>query len=275
MLEFHDFSVTLRGKEIVHKLDAEFPMGVHGLLGPNGAGKTTFMRGMLGLYHGRADRIMLDGEKLDASKVGYLPQKFNMFPNMTVTEALQYFGSMKKLPTAYLKEEIPKCIEAVNLGEKAKERVSRLSGGMVRRMGIAQAILGNPRLIVLDEPTAGLDPEERLRMKNLIHSMRQERIVIISTHIVDDVEYLCDYLDIMNEGSILFQDTCEAVRKKAEGKVYEIPAGQMQSVSDGYLVKEHEINGVKCMRYLMPQGDSAYLAEPGIEDGYLCILKNI
>lgn len=274
MLELHDFSVKIHRKEIVHPMDITLQNGIHGLLGPNGAGKTTWMRGVLQLYPGNQKHVTFDGAPVHPGQVGYLPQQYGLFPQMTVRESLRYFGNLKQIPSSQLEEEISRCNALVNLEDKKDEKMRKLSGGMVRRVGIAQALLGSPQIVILDEPTAGLDPEERLRIKNLIREIKKDRLIVISTHIVDDIEFLCDYVEIMREGSILFADTCDALCRQAEGKVYRIPRGET-ALPAGYLVKEYEQEGSCYMRYLTADPVSYEALEPGIEDGYLCVLKNI
>lgn len=273
MLELKDFTVRLSKKTIIAHMTCSFAEGVHCILGPNGAGKTTMIRGMLGLYRRKDEMVRLNGERFHPSDVGYLPQQFGMFPNMTVREALIYFGNMKKIPAGQLREEVVRCVEEVNLTDKIDEKIAKLSGGMVRRVGIAQAILGNPELLVFDEPTAGLDPEERLRIKNLLKGMKKGRIVLISTHLVDDVEYLCDYLEIINQGSILYQGSSDDIRKLVGDKVVEMPG--MDLPDTAYLVKEYEKEGKKYMRVLTKEPGDYKRLEPTLEDGYLCVLKNM
>ena len=197
MLEIKNMTTTLGGNTILHNLNCNFESGVHGLLGPNGAGKTTFMRSLIGLYPSATGSILLNGANIHSVDIGYLPQKFGLFPGMTVRECMRYIAFSKGISSCSLDEDIESVIESVNLSSYIDKKAHTLSGGMVRRVGIAQAFLGNPPIIICDEPTAGLDPEERLRFRDLIKQTNcDDKIIIISTHIVDDAEFLCDYIEI-------------------------------------------------------------------------------
>lgn len=274
MLQVKDLSISMKKKEILKGINCDFEKGVHGLLGPNGAGKTTFMRSILGLYPQAKGEALINGKSLQQVNVGYLPQKFGLFPNMTIRQALTYIGNLKKIPNEKLQQQIEQLIEDVALGDKIDCKMSTLSGGMIRRVGIAQAFLGEPDVIVLDEPTAGLDPEERIRFKNYIKANRKDYIIIISTHIVDDVEYLCDYVEVMKSGNIVIQENCENIAHHAMGKVYGVTEGSLASMSvPYYLIKEYDESGHKKLRILVDdqiQGDEL---SPTLEDGYLCVLR--
>ncbi len=276
MLKVDNISITLKKQNIINDISCEFKEGVHGLLGPNGAGKTTFMRGILGLYPVKQGKVSLDNKRVSDISLGYLPQKFGLFPNMSIYEALKYIGCMKKIPKNIIIDEIDKCVSIVNLEDKINSKISSLSGGMTRRVGIAQALMGNPEFLILDEPTAGLDPEERLRVKNIIRNLESHKVIIISTHIVDDVDYLCDYIEIINNGEILLQDRCDSIKKIADNKVFEIPSDSYSSIEgNSYIVKEYEKNDEKYMQVLCNTKINFAKMEPTTEDGYLCALKDI
>ena len=175
-----------------------------------------------------------------------------------------------------LRDDIEKLISDMNLDEKLDEKMSSLSGGMVRRVGIVQAFLGNPSVVVLDEPTAGLDPEERLRFKKYIKNKKEKQIIIISTHIVDDIEYLADYVEIMQEGKIIAQGTREDISRCAEHKVFGVTKEELDNISSTYyMVKDYEDQETKKVRILL--NDRCYGKElaPNLEDGYLCLLKKV
>ena len=172
-----------------------------------------------------------------------------------------------------------RCVALVNLSDRLDDRVKTLSGGMVRRLGIAQAVLGSPPVILLDEPTSGLDPEERIRFKNIIASLEDAHTILISTHIVEDVEALCDQVLIMNEGKIVNAGTCAEIQACARGKVYELEETDENLLKEPFSV-QHRIdrNGKKMIRILSgvaQNGGSIKETEPGVEDGYICTLKNI
>lgn len=276
MLQISGLSVCLKKKQIIDNMNCNFETGVHGLLGPNGAGKTTFMRSVLGLYPQAKGTILINDVTVPHINVGYLPQKFGLFPNMTVRQALTYLGSLKQIPKDELGAEIEEKLADVGLEDKIDCKMSVLSGGMVRRVGIAQAFLGNSDVIILDEPTSGLDPEERLRFKNYIKANKKNNIIIISTHIVDDVDYLCDYVEIMKDGAILAQEKCDEVAGQAADKVFGVTEDELAHLAGGYyLVREYEEDGHKKMRILAEDKIPGRSLAPTLEDGYLCILKGL
>lgn len=206
MIVLNDVTKKFKKREALKHVSLSFDKGCYGLLGPNGAGKTTLLRCILKLYHINSGTISINDSN---SEIGYLPQKFGLFRELKVYDMLLYFAVMKKIPKNQYNAEIERVLTLVNLEDRSQERVSRLSGGMIRRLGIAQAILGNPSILFFDEPTAGLDPEERMRFKELIGDIAKNKIILISTHIVGDVEALCDRIIIMDKGSVLTNETME------------------------------------------------------------------
>lgn len=234
MLTLTNVSKRFRKREVLKDISLQFDRGCYGLLGPNGAGKTTLLRCILGLYPVNAGVISFEGEQ---GGIGYLPQKFGMFREMSVYDMLYYFAAVKKIPKKWQEEEIGRVLALVNMEDRRRERVSRLSGGMQRRIGIAQAVLGDPDIIFLDEPTAGLDPEERIRFRSVLTNIRENRTILVSTHIVEDVESVCDRVIIMNEGKILADTTVEEACWFAGGKVNENGEPQKPDLVDGYLAK--------------------------------------
>ena len=188
------------------------PSGMFGLLGRNGAGKTTLMKVLATLLKKQSGEVTICGIPVEeAAKVrritGYLPQDFSMYPNMGVYEAMDYLGALSGLSRQTRKERIPVLLKKVNLQDEYRTKVRALSGGMKRRLGIAQAILHEPKVLIVDEPTAGLDPEERVRFRNLLCEIAEERIVILSTHIVGDIEATCEQIAIMDEGELYYSGT--------------------------------------------------------------------
>ena len=227
MLEIKELSKSFGKKKVLHNISCSLNTGIYGLLGPNGAGKTTLLRCVLGLYPFEKGEIRLNGKKItDIQRqvnIGYLPQKSGVFPGLTVEEHLRYFANLKKLEKTKTDAFINEALEMVHLTEQRKMKGRKLSGGMVRRLGIAQAVLGMPELVIFDEPTTGLDPEERMRFKNIVRQLGKETTVIMSTHIVEDVEVVCDQILIMKDGTFSMQGTQEEVIRCAEGLVYELP----------------------------------------------------
>lgn len=198
------------GKKLaLNDVSLHLEAGMFGLLGRNGAGKTTLMRILATLLNKSGGEVSICGMPIEKSGevrrlIGYLPQDFSMYPNMSVYEAMDYLGVLSQLPNSERKERIPMLLEMVNLADCKGLKVKALSGGMKRRLGIAQAILHNPKILIVDEPTAGLDPEERVRFRNLLHDIAEDRIVILSTHIVEDIEKTCENIAILDKGTIIY-----------------------------------------------------------------------
>lgn len=279
MLEILDLNKSFKKKEVLREISISLNTGVYGLLGSNGAGKTTLIRCIVNLYNINKGNIRFQGIDVTNNNeflknIGYLPQKFGLFKELTVYDNLQYFGVLKKIPKKSMESCIKESLRKVNLLDKVNNKVSTLSGGMIRRLGIAQAILGNPQIIIFDEPTAGLDPEERIRFKNLLSDIKQDKIIIISTHIVEDVEACCDKIIIINDGKILKVGSSEEIVSIARGKVFEVAEGTLIN-SNCYVEKTFLRNGKKFLRILSNKKEEYKSLEPTIEDGYMCILKGI
>ena len=230
MLILENVTKKFRKREALSGVSVQVEEGCYGLLGPNGAGKTTLLRCILGLYPINSGRISFDGKP---SEVGYLPQKFGMFQELTAYDMLYYFAAIKKVPKHLCKDEIERVLALVNLEDRSGDKIRKLSGGMQRRLGIAQALLGNPRLIFLDEPTAGLDPEERTRFRDIMSEIREGRTILLSTHIVEDVESVCDRVIIMNHGKILENVTVQEACAFSEDD----GTGKEPSLVNGYLAR--------------------------------------
>lgn len=213
MVEITNLSKKFRRKEVLSQVYLSLESGAYGMLGPNGAGKTTLLRCMLGLYPVRQGEIRID---IPNWQIGYLPQNFGLFRELSVYDMLYYFCELKKIPKAVREESILQALDSVNLVENKKTRISKLSGGMQRRVGIAQAILGEPPLIVFDEPTVGLDPEERKRFKDMVLKRKENSIILFSTHIVEDIEDVCDKIIIMNKGKIIREGTLNEICQNQE-----------------------------------------------------------
>lgn len=199
--------------------------GVLGLLGPNGAGKTTLMKILATLMRATDGKVTLDGmnivnnPKEIRKNLGYLPQDFGIYPNLNVIEFLEYMAAVKGLPMKLARQRIQDLLDALNLAQDAKRRIGGFSGGMKQRVGIAQALLNDPKLLIVDEPTVGLDPEERIRFRNLLANLASERIIILSTHIVSDVESIASQIAIMSEGKLLQHALPEDLLIDVEHKV--------------------------------------------------------
>ncbi len=202
--------------------------GVYGLLGVNGAGKTTLMRMLCTLLTPSSGSITLDGRDIFAmdadyrDRLGYLPQEFGFYPDFSVRDYLRYIATLKGVRPVVARDRVEQLIRQVGLEKVAARKMKRLSGGMKRRAGIAQAMLNDPRILILDEPTAGLDPNERIRFRNLISELAENRMVLLSTHIVSDVEYICSEIWLMNEGRITSQGTADALIHEMRDDVWRV-----------------------------------------------------
>lgn len=280
MLEIKKVSKRFRKKYAVDQLSVSLEPGGYGLLGSNGAGKTTLIRCLTDLYRFQGEiswkgrSIQNNSDYLD--HIGYLPQKFGAYQELTAEEMLQYFCVLKRIEKRKWAEETGRVLRAVNLLEAADKKVRYLSGGMLRRLGIAQTLLGNPEILIFDEPTAGLDPEERLRFKMLISSLAKDRIVLISTHIVEDVDALCDRILIMEAGQIIFSGTAGELKSRAEGKTFECTAAEQSQLKGRYFMeRQFERENTVYYRLVAEEEQKCLCVEPRIEDGYICVLEHI
>ena len=219
-------SKQYKNKLAVDRVSLELHEGVYGLLGENGAGKTSLIRMICGVLRPGSGSISFDG--LDVgdegyrARLGYLPQDFGYYPEFSAQDFMYYMAGLKGLTKSAAKARTKELLELVSLGDVAKKKVKTFSGGMKQRLGIAQSLLNDPKLLVLDEPTAGLDPKERIRFRNLISRLGRDRIVLLSTHIVSDVEHIAGTILLMKEGRLLHQGSLEEVTRVIQGKVYEL-----------------------------------------------------
>jgi ABC-2 type transport system ATP-binding protein len=198
-------------KIAVDRMNLTLNKGVTGLLGANGAGKTTLMRMMCGILTPTSGEITYDGNSVTSEEyrnvLGYLPQDFGYYPEFTGKDFLMYFSALKGLDKKAAKERTDEILELVGLKDVAKEKIKKYSGGMKQRLGIGQALINRPEILILDEPTAGLDPKERVRFRNLIEELGKESIVLLSTHIVSDIEHIAENIVMMRKGQIIWQGT--------------------------------------------------------------------
>lgn len=203
-------SKQYKNKIAVDRISLKLQPGVYGLLGANGAGKTTLMRIICGILKPDSGTVSLDGQEAATeeyrAELGYLPQDFGYYPEFTGQEFLMYMAALKGLNKAQAKRKIKELAEIVALQDVIKKKIKTYSGGMKQRLGVAQALLNDPKLLVLDEPTAGLDPKERVRFRNLIADLGKENIVLLSTHIVSDIEHIADTVLMMKDGQVIYQD---------------------------------------------------------------------
>ena len=272
-------------KRALADVDLTIQQGMFGLLGRNGAGKTTLMKTLATLLHKNTGDVFVCGIPVEHARqvrsiTGYLPQEFSCYPGMSVRETLDYLGILSGMDGKMRKERIELLLKKTNLIEQQHKKVKALSGGMKRRLGIAQALLHDPKVLIVDEPTAGLDPEERIRFRNLLCEVAEERIVLLSTHIVGDIEATCERIAILNEGQLLFNGTTGELLQKADGKVFEadVSRKELENLKKEYTVTAMHAAGQNCRVRILaesPPLPSATPAEPNIEDAYmLCLLHH-
>lgn len=264
-------------------LTLTIPGGMFGLLGRNGAGKTTLMKTIATLLAKQAGEVSVCGIPVEKAAevrriIGYLPQDFAMYPSMTVREALDYLGVLSGMAKADRQARIPAVLARVNLEGQAGKRVRALSGGMRQRLGIAQALLHDPRVLIVDEPTAGLDPEERVRFRNLLCEVALDKTVLLSTHIVGDIEATCEEIAILEGGRLLFGGPVSALCARAEGCVYtaEVSQRDLAKLRASYTVTASLSKGASCVvRFLSPGSTPAYGLpdRPTVEDAYILCLS--
>ncbi|MBV9469855.1 MAG: ABC transporter ATP-binding protein [Abitibacteriaceae bacterium] len=269
----------------VQPMNIQLADGIVGLLGPNGAGKTTFMRMLATLLEPSSGTALVDGNDIRYDKpavralLGYLPQDFGLYPSLSVVECLDYMGLLAGInKTKERRARIETMLERVNLTEFRHRKVGALSGGMKRRLGIAQAILHEPRLVIFDEPTAGLDPEERIRVRNLLSELGGDRIVILSTHIVADIASSAQTIAVMNRGSIIFHGEPAAMIERVRGKTWQVltdDAGHdMLRKQYSVIEVQREATGV-LVRLVGEQIDYPGVEprDPTLEDAYVWLMS--
>jgi ABC-2 type transport system ATP-binding protein len=257
--------------------------GMFGLWGPNGAGKTTLMRVITTLLPVTSGKVMVGGVDVMRDpgfvrkNLGYIPQDFGFYKSLNAYELLNYIGTMKGLTHAARQQQVKSLLEQVNLTKDAKRRVGGYSGGMKQRLGIAQALLGDPQLIVVDEPTAGLDPEERIRFRNLLTHLSGQRTVLLSTHIVADIEASCSAVAVLNRGKVIFCGTPDELRQRAQGCVWqlEIEPSEYGQLENRYTVTaSRTVGGRLHVRVVSPQNPlgRGSAVEPELEEGYMAVM---
>lgn len=262
----HDFSVTLEN-------------GIYGLLGPNGAGKSTLMNIITGLMKPTGGEVLFDGQNIDKMGkeyrkiLGYLPQNPGLYPFYTGIQLLSYFAKLKAVDAS--KERLYELLELVHLSQDADKKVGEYSGGMKKRIGIAIALLNKPKLLVMDEPTAGLDPKERIRFRSIVSKIKYESIIIISTHIVSDVEHIADDIILMNEGNLLAHDKCNNLIDNMKNNVWcvDVENEKVLEYSEKYKIvnavnidREHSRLRIIGENELLENAQSVY---PTLEDIYM------
>ncbi len=279
-LTIKDLSKKYGSKKAVLNFNVTLTNGVYGLLGANGAGKTTLMRMICDVQTESKGAILLNGKNIHdlgeqyRSILGYLPQHFGYYPNFTAYKFLMYIGAIKGLPHKKAHKKSLELLEEMNLLEQKNKKIKTFSGGMKQRLGIAQALLSDPKVLILDEPTAGLDPKERVRFRNLISTLAENRIVILSTHIVSDVEYIAKEILIMKNGELVHQGSPEKILNPIQNFVWECEVSREEA---SMLKGEHitanlkHTNGGEHLRIISDESPckNAWNVEPTLEDLYL------
>ena len=274
-------------KKALNNVDITIPQGIFGLIGRNGAGKTTLMRIVATVMDATDGEILFDGKELKANKdefrssLGYLPQSTKLMPRLNIVEFLDYVCIMKGMKDKSLRQEkIQWAIETVGLVGEEKKRLGNYSGGMLRRAGIAQALIGDPQVLIIDEPTTGLDPEERLYFLNLLSKIASERTIIFSTHITADIEHLCTNICVLEQGEVKYLGQKSAFIEKIAGKTWEItctPADEEMLRREATVTSVAYVEGSPCVRYVSdePILPTAENVKPTLEDAYIYTLGGV
>lgn len=256
-----------------------FTSGVYGLLAPNGAGKTTLIKMLTTLLFPSEGHILWDGEEILSlgadyrGILGYLPQEFGYYPGYTPRQFLRYVAALQCIPQKQAEGRIGQLLEMVGLSDAADQKMRKFSGGMRQRVGIAQAMLNDPKLLILDEPTAGLDPRERVRFRNLIHSLAEDRIVVLSTHIVSDIETIAGQIVMLRNHELFCCESPANLRARFRGKVFEVPAGTSLLPGQFLLSERQKDTGTVLRIYSEVPPESGVPAVPGLEDVFLSIYR--
>ncbi len=272
-------------------LSLEINNGIFGLLGKNGAGKTTLMRILVTLMEPTEGEISINdipvspkNARTIKSMVGYLPQEVGFYPSMTVQEFLYYMALLQEVPVSVAKERIETLLEQVNLADQRKKLVKNLSGGMRRRLGLAQAMINDPQVLIVDEPTAGLDPEERVRLRNMLGYFSKDRIILLSTHIVEDIAATADDICILDKGQLIFHGSIDEILEPVNGKIYSavFPSDREKTklsensvvIAEKYTHKDYQIRFYKdAVSEEERQANNLTTDEANIEDAFIYYTK--
>lgn len=275
----------LGSKTAVNDLNITLSNGVYGLLGANGAGKTTFMRLLCNIQNPTSGKVLLNGKNIVGlgeqyrNLLGYLPQNFGYYPDFTALDFLLYVAALKGLNERTARKKSKDLLEAVALSAESNHKIKTFSGGMKQRLGIAQAMLNDPRILILDEPTAGLDPKERVRFRNLISAFSKDRIVILSTHIVSDVEFIAEEIVMMKSGQIVHFGKPQEITSEINGQVWEclVPTAYAEKYAATYNTSNlrNTDNNQTILRIIAdrPPMENAVRVQPNLEDLYLFYFK--
>lgn len=279
-LTLERLSKQFKNRIAVENVNAELTEGIYGFLGANGAGKTTLMQMICGIVAPTSGEVKLNGKNVTEmgeqfrDLLGYLPQEFGYTPGFTAEDFMLYIASVKGLDPRYARKRTRELMKLVSLEGDMKRKIRTFSGGMKRRLGIAQALLNDPKILIMDEPTAGLDPKERAYFRNVIAEMAQDKIIIISTHIVSDIEYISDQVILMKKGRFILQGTTEELTAEAEGMVWScrVPVREWAAFENSHtVVNSRNLGELVEARVISPERPcaDAEQAEPTLEDLYL------
>ena len=279
-LEFKNVTKQYGKVNAVNKVNCVMGKGIYGLLGVNGAGKTTLMRMLCTIVQPSQGQILWEGKDIwelggkYREILGYLPQDFGYYPDLTVYDYMMYISSIKGLKIPFARKKVEQLLRQVGMETFGKRKMKNLSGGMVRRVGIAQAMLNDPKILVLDEPTAGLDPNERIRFRNLISELSEERLVLLSTHIVSDVEYIANNILLMKDGELFYTGTAESLLSSMKEKIWQcnVPRNMVEKYAKEYLVGNIKTTEKGAELRIISGGkptEDAVSVEKNLEDAFL------
>ena len=273
-------------KRALYNVNYIFHEGVYGLLGANGAGKSTLMRIICGIMKSTIGEVKVNGTnimKLDEKYrdlLGYLPQDFGYYPSFTANEFMMYMASLKGLSNNYSKKKISELLHIVGLDEVKNKKIKTFSGGMKQRLGIAQAVLNDPQILILDERTSGLDPKERIHFRNLISGFAKDKIVLLSTHIVSDIESIADQIIVLKKGEIVVNGTPNVLIQQMLGKVWEclIPESELEYVSQKYCIVNQHLQSQQVLLRIIseekPDLEMSKAISPTLEDLYMFYFRD-
>lgn len=283
MLQIQNVTKKYQNFTALEHINLEFADGIYGLLAPNGAGKTTLLKLITTLLFPTEGELFYDGveiKKLDAlyrEKIGFLPQDFGYYREYTPEKYLRYIGVLKGMERRKLQEKMEEVLELLGLSEQKNKKMKKFSGGMIQRVGIAQALLNDPQILVLDEPTAGLDPKERMRFRKILTSLSKDKIVLISTHIVSDVEFIANRIVMLKDKKVYCNDTVENICKRLEGSLFEATVDEraLPEWEEQYQVVSRRREGSAIIvRFISRQAEAGWKpVKPGLEDVFLSLYR--
>lgn len=279
-LQIEQVSKTYKGKTALADFQVELSEGVHALLGPNGAGKSTLLRIIAGVLNPSSGRVLVDGDDIARMGeryrdiLGFLPQSFGLYKNFTAERFLIYIAALKGLDKSTATKKVTEMLRLVHLEDVRHVKIGKFSGGMKQRIGIAQALLNDPKILIVDEPTAGLDPKERIRFRNLLGQLAGNRIVILSTHIISDVEFVAQDILLVKDGRLVSKNTPDGFIKKMDGKVWSLTCTEMdvsalqENFRIGNMTRTGDGIDLRIFSDTKPKPDAKTIA-PTLEDLYL------